>query len=199
MTAKKQLRKELRNRLAELSLEDICRRSVSACAKLFEQKEYRKAEVVMLFLSLPNEIDTTPIALRAWQDRKRVLAPKVSFEQRRMLPIEMHSLQGLAKSSLGIREPVDGQPFPVDAIDMVIVPGLGFGADGHRLGRGRGFYDQFLGQERFHGVACALAFEEQFVEMVPAMEHDVPIDILVTDQAVRRFGGDRLAARRSKG
>jgi 5-formyltetrahydrofolate cyclo-ligase len=185
---KKQLRNELRQKLASIPPEQIAERSQQACERLFQQKEYRKAEVVMVFLSLPHEINTTAVVLRSWQDRKRVLAPKVSWHQRRMLPIEIRSLQDVATTApMGIREPVDGQPFPVANIDMVIVPGLGFDPNGHRLGRGSGFYDRFLGQPDFAGIRCALAFEEQFVEAIPAGPHDVPIDILVTDQIVRHF------------
>ncbi|MFQ6047959.1 MAG: 5-formyltetrahydrofolate cyclo-ligase [Phycisphaerae bacterium] len=185
---KKALRQELRRIVASIPPEQIRQRSLRACDRLVRQPEYRKAEVVMVFLSLPSEIDTAPLVLRAWQDRKRVLAPKVSWQQRRMLPIGIRSLQDdVAVSSAGLREPVDGEPFPVSEIDLVIVPGLGFDPFGHRLGRGRGFYDRFLGQPDFHGTSCAMAFEEQFVDMIPAGPYDVPIDMLVTDRAVRRF------------
>ncbi len=185
---KKQIRQRLRQILAAIPPDEVAKRSQLACERLCQQREYRKAEVLMVFLSLPKEIDTTLLVLRAWQDRKRVLAPKVSWEQRRMLPIEIDSLsQNLSTSQMGLREPVDGQPFPVANIDLVVVPGLGFDPFGHRLGRGRGFYDRFLGQDDFAGVRCALAFEEQLVDMIPAGPLDVPVDMLVTDKAVHHF------------
>ncbi len=149
---------------------------------------YVKAEVVMVFLSIASEIDTAPIVLRAWQDRKRVLAPKVSWEQRRMLPVEIRSLtEDLTVSSMGIREPIAGVPIPVSLIDLVIVPGLGFDEYGNRLGRGRGFYDRFLAHPEFKGVACALAFEEQVTPSIPVGPLDRRVDMLVTDQKVRKF------------
>ena len=70
---------------------------------------------------------------------------------------------------------------------MVIVPGLGFDKDGNRLGRGRGFYDRFLAHPEFKGVACGLAFEEQFVSEIPVGPLDRHVDMLVTDKKVRRF------------
>jgi len=144
----------------------------------------------MVFLSLPTEIDTTPLVLRAWQDRKRVLAPKVSWNQRRMLPIEIRSLtQDLAIANMGIREPVTGIPFPVSLIDMVIVPGLAFDEYGNRLGRGRGFYDRFLAHPEFDGVACGLALEVQIMPSVPVGPLDRHVDMVITDENVRRFGG----------
>jgi len=142
----------------------------------------------MVFLSLPTEIDTTPLVLRAWQDQKRVLAPKLSWEQRRMLPIEIRSLtDDLSDSMLGIREPASGIPMPIETIDLVIVPGLAFDQYGNRLGRGRGFYDRFLAHPEYRGWTCALSLEEQVVDHVPAGPLDRPMDMLVTDVTVRRF------------
>jgi 5-formyltetrahydrofolate cyclo-ligase len=185
---KKQLRQRLRKVLAEIPPERIHSKSARACEKLFKQPEYTKAEVVMVFLSLPTEVDTTRFVLRAWQDRKRVLAPKVSWEQRRMMPLEIRSLtQDFTVTSLGIREPATGPPIPIQIIDLVIVPGLGFDEQGNRLGRGRGFYDRFLAHPQFRGVSCALAFEEQITESVPADPLDVRVNMLVTDRKVRRF------------
>ena len=161
---------------------------MAACRLLMKQPEYRKAEVIMLFLSTPSEIDTSQIAIQAWTELKRVLAPKVSWEQRRMIPIEIRSLTSDVRDSpMGTREPVEGMPFPIGDIDLIIVPGLGFDARGNRLGRGRGFYDRFLSHPDLRAVTCGLALEEQFVEVVPHDENDVKVDMLVTDKNVRRF------------
>ncbi|MFQ5592274.1 MAG: 5-formyltetrahydrofolate cyclo-ligase [Phycisphaerae bacterium] len=188
MSAKKELRQRLRKILAEIPPDELSARALRACHRLFEQPEYIKAEVILVFLSLPNEVDTSPLVLRAWQDRKRVLAPKVSWNQRRMLPIEIRSLTDeLTVSTMGVREPVSGIPFPVSLIDLVIVPGLGFDEYGNRLGRGRGFYDRFLAHPEFRGVACGLALEVQIVPMVPVGPLDRHVDMISTDEKLRRF------------
>jgi 5-formyltetrahydrofolate cyclo-ligase len=193
---KKELRTRVRGLLAEIPPNQLRARSLAACRLLCEQPEFRRAEVMMTTLSLPHELDTTALALRAWQEGKRVLAPKVSWEQRRMLPVEIRSLiSDVTESPTGMREPIPGMPFPVVDIDLVIVPGLAFDAAGNRLGRGRGFFDRFLSHPDFAGVACALAFEEQYVDKVPVHAHDVPVDMLVTDQQVRRFAGRRRSRR----
>ncbi|HOB75719.1 MAG TPA: 5-formyltetrahydrofolate cyclo-ligase [Phycisphaerae bacterium] len=187
---KKELRQRLRSAVEAVLPTDLHARSIRACNLLIQTPEYQRAEIIMVFLSLPNEVDTTPLVLHAWRDRKRVLAPKVSWEQRRMLPIEIRSLSDddVAHSAMGIREPAQGMPIPVAIIDMVIVPGLGFDLHGNRIGRGRGFYDRFLAHPDWHGIACGLALEEQVVPEVPVTEHDMQVDMLVTDEAVRRFG-----------
>ena len=110
---------------------------------LVASPEFLAANVVMLFLSAPLEVDTAPLALRCWQAGKSVVVPKVSWDQRRMLPVEIHSLTaGLATTGPGIREPAGdaGKPIPLNMIDLVIVPGLCFTAAGYRIGRCMGFY-----------------------------------------------------------
>ena len=185
---KKELRHYIRQLLSALTPQELHERSVKACARLIGTREYNRAEIIMVFLSLPTEVDTTGLVLDAWRNRKRVLAPKVSWDQRRMLPIEIRSLSdNLSESSLGIREPANGVPIPVSNIDMAIVPGIGFDRQGHRIGRGGGFYDHFLAHEDWHGIACGLALEEQVVDEVPVLAHDMRVDMLVTDAAVRKF------------
>jgi len=110
-----------------------------------------------------------------------------------MLPVEISSLQtGLTTTGHGIREPETGKPVPISEIDLVLVPGLGFTANGFRIGRGMGFYDRFLAQPEFVGVSCGLAFEEQIVPALPVLDHDVPLSMLVTDRSVRRFAANLI-------
>ena len=185
---KKELRQKLRQRMAEIPPRELLERSAAACRRLVEQPEYRRAEIVMIFLSAPHEVDTSQLALHCWRDMKRVLAPKVSWEQRRMLPTEIKSLTSDVRDDpMGTRQPLAGLPIPVADIDLVIVPGLGFDEAGNRLGRGRGFYEGFLSHRDFRGVSCALALEDQVVEKVLSDETDVHVDMLVTDARVRRF------------
>jgi 5-formyltetrahydrofolate cyclo-ligase len=185
---KRALRQQLRQIMADIAPEQLHQRSLLACQHLTETQEYERAEIIMVFLSLPTEVDTTPLVLHAWRQRKRVLAPKVSWEQRRMLPIEIHSFSDdVAETVLGLREPAKGVPIPVNSIDLVIVPGLGFDHHGFRIGRGRGFYDRFLAQPDWHGTSCGLGIAEQVVDQVPVKEHDCPVDMLVTDVGVQHF------------
>jgi hypothetical protein len=104
---------------------------------------------------------------------------------------EIQSLQtSMTTSNAGVREPVSGQPMPVNLIDLVIVPGLGFTTDGHRIGRGMGFYDRFLAQPEFVGLSCGYGFEEQVIERVPVLDHDMSLSMLCTDRGIRRFAAN---------
>ncbi len=186
--SKKDLRTRLKASLAALSADEVHQRSRQACNLLVAQPEFERSETVMVFLSLPTEINTTLLVLRAWQKGKRVLAPRVSWEQRRMMPVEIRSLaEDLEDTQWNLRQPLQGDPVPISMIDLVVVPGLGFDGAGNRLGRGRGFYDRFLAHAEFTGSTCAVAFEEQVVEAIPADPHDIRVDMLITDRHVRRF------------
>src|SRR5947208_503875 len=182
------LRRQLREPLAAMPEAERHAKSVAVCGLVAASPEFLAASVVMLYLSTPHEVDTAPLALRCWQAGKSVIVPKVSWDQRRMLPVEISSLQtGITSTGPGIREPIAGKPIPTNLIDLVIVPGLGFTDAGFRIGRGMGFYDRFLAQGDFIGRSCGLAFEEQIVEQLPILDHDVPLSMLVTDRGIRRF------------
>jgi 5-formyltetrahydrofolate cyclo-ligase len=189
--SKSVVRKQLRERLDAMSDADRHAKSLAACALITASPEFAAARVVMVYLSTNMEVDTAPLALRAWQAGKTVVVPKVSWDQRRMLPIEISSLTtGMTSTGPGIREPIAGNPIPVEFIDMVIVPGLGFTAKGYRIGRGMGFYDRFLAQHEFIGLSCGLAFEEQLIADLPILDHDIPLSMLATDKGLRRFASN---------
>lgn len=193
VNAKSVVRKLLRQRLDGMTDEQRHEKSVEACRLMLRSPEFEAARIVMLYLSMPSEVDTAALALRCWQEGKTVAVPKVSWDQRRMLPVEIASLHtNLTITGPGVREPVAGKPIPINLIDLVIVPGLGFTEQGHRIGRGMGFYDRFLAQPDFIGLSCGLAFDEQIVETLPILDHDIPLSMLVTNQGIRRFASNLI-------
>jgi 5-formyltetrahydrofolate cyclo-ligase len=195
MNSKADVRRHLKQLLAGMNEADRHRKSIAACGHLAGSPEFAAARVVMLYLSTPHELDTAPLALKCWQAGKTVVVPKVSWDQRRMLPVEITSLQtGITTTGPNIREPIAGKPIPLDLLDLVVVPGLGFSSNGYRIGRGMGFYDRFLAQPDFIGLSCGLAFHEQIIENVPVLDHDVPLGMLVTDRGITRFASEFIQA-----
>jgi len=185
------IRRQLRETLSQMTEQTRHTKSVAADSFIVSSPEFAAARVVMLYLSMPTEVDTASIALRAWKTGKTVVVPKVSWDQRRMLPVEITSLHiDTTTTGPGVREPASGNPIPIDLIDLVIVPGLGFTETGYRIGRGMGFYDRFLAQSEFMGVSCGLAFEEQIVPALPVLDHDIPLSMLATDRGIRRFASN---------
>lgn len=182
------VRQQLREALARLSPQEIHHKSVAACLLVTQSPEFAAARSVMLYLPMVQEVDTAAIALRAWQRGMTVVVPKVHWEGKRILPVEINSLtSGITTTGPGVREPIGGKPVPVSDIDLVIVPALGFSETGYRIGRGMGFYDRFLAQGDFTGLSCGLAFEEQILPSLPVQDHDMPLSMLASDRRLRRF------------
>jgi len=189
--AKKAVRAQLRQLLRSMEPAAIHRLSVAATDHLVDTPEFARAGALMIFLPLPYEVDAQPIAIRAWQLNKTVTVPLVRPEQRHMIPLEISSLgEAMDTDRIGLRTPSHRRPIPIEMIDMVVVPGLGFDRRGRRLGRGGGFYDRFLSRPEFHGVTCGLGFEGQLIEEVPTAAHDVDLHMLATDRRLLRFDGE---------
>lgn len=96
------------------------------------------------------------------------------------------SLAALQPSRWGLREPLPQNPVHPSEIDLVLVPGVAFGRDGARCGRGGGFYDRFLAALAPTVCKIGIGFDFQLVEDVPMEPHDHPMDLIVTDAGVVR-------------
>ena len=177
------LRHELKSRLMQISSVDRITKSKRICEHVVGSDAFGQATVVMVYLSLAHEVDTTPIILHAWQSGKTVAVPKVSWQQRHMIPVELKSLEtGLKADDMGLRNPVNGVPVPFDEIDLVLAPGLGFDRQGNRLGRGGAYYDRFFVTHKITAGKWGLAFSEQLCDAIPHDDTDVPVDVVVTEQ-----------------
>jgi len=185
---KQQLRQQIRTQLSRMTGQQRIDKSQKACKELIETPEFRKANMIMAYLSLPNETDTAPFILYAWQHNKTIAVPKISWQQRHMIAVEINSLEtGIATEAGGLRNPVTGVPVPPEDIDLVVAPALAFDKKGNRLGRGGSYYDRFFQHKKLRAIKCGLAFSEQLLDSVPAVEHDQPVDMLITDQGVTYF------------
>ncbi len=182
---KNALRHEIKQRLVQMSKEDRIVQSKQICQRIIDADVFRKASVVMTYLSMPHEVDMTLLILHAWQQGKTVAVPKVSWEQRHMIPVEITSLDtGLKEDRCGLRNPINGAPVPFDEIDLVITPGLGFDENGNRLGRGGAFYDNFFKHKNITATRWAVAFSVQVCDEIPHDDSDVPIDAVVTENEI---------------
>ncbi|MHC4076734.1 MAG: 5-formyltetrahydrofolate cyclo-ligase [Planctomycetota bacterium] len=182
---KGQLRQQLLKKLIELSEKQRNQKSRKACRNLVSTPQFQQASVVMMFLSLPQEVDTSDAILQAWQQGKTIAVPRISWQQRHMIPVQINSLDtGFSTSASGMRNPISGAPVPFEEIDLVVAPALGFDRNGNRLGRGGSYYDRFFANRQLRAVRCSFAFAEQLIESVPVTENDVPVDLLVTDEEI---------------
>ncbi len=184
---KAELRRELRNRLLAMPPEQRKEKSKRACRNLIATEQYQDASIIMLFLSLPHEVDTSEAILQAWQLGKTIAVPKISWQQRHMIPVQITSLEtGFDTGAGGLRNPVAGVPIPFGQIDLVVAPALGFDRHGNRLGRGGSFYDRFFANKEVIASRCGLAFAEQIMDSIPITASDQPVEFVVTDVEVIR-------------
>ncbi|HUT29155.1 MAG TPA: 5-formyltetrahydrofolate cyclo-ligase [Sedimentisphaerales bacterium] len=188
---KTELRLMLQKCLLDIPEEQRSEKSKKACRNLTSTPEFQRASAVMLYLSLPHEVDTSEAILHAWQSGKVVAVPKISWQQRHMIPVRINSLEtGFSVEASGLRNPVTGAPMPLEEIDLVVAPALGFDGRGNRLGRGGSYYDRFFTNEKLKAARCGLAFAEQRIDSIPVTPTDVPVDFLVTDEEVVYFDSD---------
>ncbi len=191
---KVELRRQLRNCLLALSPEQRKDKSRKACRNLMAMEQFENASIVMMYLSLPHEVDTYEAILHAWQLGKIVAVPKISWQQRHMIPVRISSLEtGFSTGAWGLRNPLTGVPIPFGEIDLVVAPALGFDRRGNRLGRGGSFYDRFFANKEVVASRCGLAFAEQVLDSIPVTESDEPVDFLVTDEEVISCDGQKGA------
>ena len=188
---KERLRVKLLKCLLEMSEKDRSEKSRKACRNLVSTPQFQVAATVMMYLSLPHEVDTSEVVLHAWQLGKTVVVPKISWQQRHMIPVRISSLEtGFSTKVAGLRNPITGVPMPIEQIDLVVAPALGFDRKGNRLGRGGSFYDRFFAKEQLNAQRCGFAFSEQVIDSVPVVERDEPVDFLVTDKEILYFNPD---------
>ncbi len=183
---KNKIRTQMRDILSRISAADLHIRSQAVCRHLAATPAFQAAQSIMVFLSMNMEVETTTLAMAAWQAEKSIIVPRVLWQERSIEPVEVKSLETQASPHLsGLRQPKAGTPVSLSMIDMVAVPGLAFDARGYRVGRGKGFYDRFLPQKELRAVTVALCFDEQVLpDLIPEEPHDVPVAMIITDKRV---------------
>ncbi|MCP3906085.1 MAG: 5-formyltetrahydrofolate cyclo-ligase [Planctomycetes bacterium] len=192
--AKHALRETMRERLAAMTKTERREASSLACARLINLDEFKHASVVMLYMPLAAEVDTTAIAIRTFQTGKTICVPRVDWERRNMVAVEVSSFDDhyMETDEHGVRTPAGGRQLVPTSIDLIVVPALAFDTHGNRLGRGGGFYDRFLSRLRRTAKTVGLGYDIQIVDQVPADERDVQVGIVVTDRRVSHSRSSRV-------
>jgi 5-formyltetrahydrofolate cyclo-ligase len=187
---KEKLRSIFRQRLAEISPAERAQKSKSACSNLISTKQFQNAKVIMFYLPMPQEIDTTDAILYAWKKDKTVVVPKVFWKQKRMTAVRISSFEEDFSIDVGgLRNPKNNDEVAPQTIDLIVVPALVFDRKGFRLGRGGGYYDKFLANPKLLAKKSGFCFAEQLLEgdNLPVMPNDIPVDLLVTDKEIILF------------
>ena len=170
------LRKKIREQKRAMTEAQIVSAS-QRLAELFLNSEfYRDATTIYGYLPYNQEVRTVPMLERAMKEGKRVAVPKCYGDEMKF--IFMDDLSKVEKGYAGIPEPIADEPVADDKTALVLMPGLAFDPEGHRIGYGGGFYDKFLAAEPNHPT-LALCYEFQMLPRLETQEHDIPVDYVL--------------------
>ena len=173
---KKELRAQIRAKKRAMTSAQV-----EACseklAELFrEHPLYQRAKSIYGYMPYNQEVRTIPIMRQAQADGKRVAVPKVYGDTMKFLWLD--DLNAVAPGAYNIPEPIADGPEADDETALVLMPGLAFDPQGHRIGYGGGFYDRFLAQEPHHPT-LALCYEFQMQAHLDTEEFDIPVDTVL--------------------
>jgi 5-formyltetrahydrofolate cyclo-ligase len=187
---KNSLRKEKLAERKTLSSAEVRIKSFKIKKLLFKLPEFKRAKIVMFYVSFGKEVATQAMIKEALQQKKKVVVPKIK-SNRTLAVYEITNLnKDLQRGSFGILEPTHSKRriTPKTEIDLVVVPGVCFDRKkGTRLGFGAGYYDRFLQGIKDATALIGIAFEQQLAKGVPCMAHDVSMHKIVTERRILEF------------
>jgi len=182
---KKLLRREMIRQREALDSQVMTAAGREITRRLLALDSVRQARRILFYLAIRNEVPTDEMIIRVLQTGKTVLVPLVDPEKNQLRISELSGLDmDFEEGPFGIREPGPDCRKYVDPgnIDCVIVPGVAYGADGGRIGFGKGYYDRLLSGLGSSVPKVAPAYEFQVLPEIPRTAQDVPMDIIVTEK-----------------
>lgn len=182
--AKAALREAVLRRRAALPEQERASLSRRILAEVLDLPSYRLSNVVLAYASFGAELRTDEYLRRVLDDGKTLLLPRVEPGGLRLYGVR-DVVGDLVPGTWGIREPAPERCTRADpgTVDFALVPGVAFDLAGRRLGYGGGYYDRLLAEGPVGRASLVSgAFEVQIVEEVPADPHDVPVDVVITEQ-----------------
>ena len=171
---KKELRAQIKALKKQHTKEQLLEQSDQILAKLERHPDFIKAERVMLYSALPDEVQTQAF-LEKWHLKKIIILPTVVGDD--IVPVAFGKDTAFSVGDFNIMEP-QNEPYTGD-FDLIIVPGVAFDRKGNRIGRGRGYYDRFLSQH-LEVKRIGICFDFQLVDEVPTEPFDILMDEVIS-------------------
>ena len=173
---KKELRACIRAQKRAMTEAQIVEKSNRLGELFLASDAYKNAKTIYGYLPYNQEVRTVAMLEQALRDGKRVAVPKCYGDEMRF--IFMDDLSKVEKGYANIPEPIADEPIADDETALVLMPGLAFDPQGHRIGYGGGFYDKFLAKEPKHPT-LALCYDFQMVEHLETEKFDIPVDTVL--------------------
>jgi 5-formyltetrahydrofolate cyclo-ligase len=177
---KARLRSDLRRLLKQIGPEERAEASRRLCVRLPQTDVWSKAGRIFLFAPIAAEPDIWPLAELAIAQHKVVTLPRFKPSEQGYEAARIDDVRhDLTLGHGGIREPAPAcRAWPLNELDLVLVPALGLDPSGRRLGRGKGYYDRLLAVTS--GVKCGIVFDSQVQPAIPVQAHDTQLDCILT-------------------
>ncbi len=174
MIAKDDIRRTIRQRFLDSTDSERKLWSEELCKKLIEDEHIKNAQYIMAYYPLKDEVNILPLLESLINIGKTILLPEVVSAEDIVLHVYDTNAK-MSKGTLGTSFPSNVEFTDYELIDAVLTPGVAFTKDGHRLGRGRGYYDRFL--KKLEGVyKIGVCFSYQIMESIPTETHDIKVD-----------------------
>ena len=173
---KQSLRKQIREQKRAMTEAQIVEKSEKLAVLFAASQAYQNANTIYGYLPYNQEVRTVAMLQRALDDGKKVAVPKCYGDEMRFIYLD--DLSQVEKGYCGIPEPIADSPVANDKNALVLMPGLAFDPQGHRMGYGGGFYDKFLAAEPNHPT-LALCYDFQMLDHLETEDHDVPVDTVL--------------------
>lgn len=179
---KKKLREKIRAQIRTFPPEEKARSDARIFRAVLSLPLYQRAKVVFVYVSLDWEIDTRALIQDALLEGKTVAVPKC-LPGGRMEVYRLDDFHQIKARTLGILEPGDGmERIAEGSLELALIPCLSCTRDGIRLGQGGGYYDRFLVDKPWIDKV-ALCRESLLSANLPCEEHDVRMDVVLTETA----------------
>lgn len=189
MESKSKIRKRILNVRNNMSKEDVKKNSNAIMDKITSLDIYKHSKVVFIYMDFKNEVITSNLIKHMLSEKKRVVIPYTDSINTVLIPSEITKESDLKQNSFGYFEPKSILPVNIEEIDLVIVPGVVFDKNLNRIGFGKGYYDKILNRLKPSAKKIALAHDFQVLEDIPAEEHDVKMDMIITEKNIYPFTG----------
>ncbi len=187
---KEEIRRDILKKRHSLSKDYIKNKSQQIFLKLAESVEYINSRNIMFYVATRNEVQTEEMIKTSIKMGKNISVPIILPECINLAPSKIFDFDvELEKGKKGILEPKKEyyRLFPPENIDLIIIPGVAFDLSGNRIGRGFGYYDNFLKKIRSSTKIIALAFEMQIVEKIITDKNDIPVHKIITEKRIITF------------
>jgi 5-formyltetrahydrofolate cyclo-ligase len=179
---KKQLRQLLRGQRRNLSPLEVTAKSRLLTDRVLAFTPFQRASIVVLYNADENEVITEAIWQEAAAQRKAVYYPRITADRANLEFVRRYPGDRLIAGTFGILlPPGDDLLSGLQETDVVLTPGVGFDPHGHRLGRGKGYYDRAFRGVLAGALRVALAYEFQVVPDIPSGLHDEGVQWIATE------------------